>query len=520
MFYRHPLFSKPAQMKTSLIICLSLCLTAISAFSQVYYQNGGNVTKTKQHYTATATDESGVVVTQSGTFNLSSSSVTSSGATTSSDSSSFYGLNAGALVKKASKITLTDCKITTTGTGANGVFATDTLSSVVLTNDTLPCTSDGAHGVDATFGASLSLTDVVITTAGAHGAAISTDRGGGTVSVTRGNAVASGQDSPGIYCTGTISASDATISGAGAEAAVIEGANSITLTGSTLSGATGTRDRCVFIYQSMSGDATGAHGVFTMTGGSLTWPSATGPLFYFTNTTGVVTLTNVTLNNSSSTLIKTGADQWGTTGKNGGIVEFTASNDVLTGSVVCDNISSVDLTLENGTSLAGAINTANTAKTINLTIDAASSWNVPADSYVPVISDPAGVSGQSISNISGNGHTVTYDGTATGNSYLNQKIYTLQNGGTLTCPTCTPWVVSDITAKTGTVSCYPNPCSTVLNITTGSDKPREIQVFSLIGEYQYDELTRGNTSIDVSNWANGIYFVRVSNTVIRMVVMH
>ena len=41
------------------------------------------------------------------------------------------------------------------------------------------------------------------------------------------------------------------------------------------------------------------------------------------------------------------------------------------------------------------------------------------------------VSGTSITNITGNGHTVTYDATASANTYLNGATYTLAGGGTL-----------------------------------------------------------------------------------------
>jgi len=46
----------------------------------------------------------------------------------------------------------------------------------------------------------------------------------------------------------------------------------------------------VMIYQSMSGDAQGTKGTFTMTGGSLAYTATDGPLFYVTNSTAVILL--------------------------------------------------------------------------------------------------------------------------------------------------------------------------------------------------------------------------------------
>ena len=120
-------------------------------------------------------------MTNSGIFTLTSSSVNTTGSTTSMDSSSFYGLNAGVLAGSSSTINLSNCVVTTSGSGANGVFSTGTGSLIVLTDDTISCISSGAHGVDATAAGTLTMTDVIITTAGnGAAAAIATDRGGGT----------------------------------------------------------------------------------------------------------------------------------------------------------------------------------------------------------------------------------------------------------------------------------------------------------------------------------------------------
>jgi hypothetical protein len=56
---------------------------------------------------------------------------------------------------------------------------------------------------------------------------------------------------------------------------------------------------------------------------------------------------------------------------------------------------------------------------------------VSGDSTLTTLSDSAGISGTSISNIQGNGYTVTYDSSLSGNSALGGKTYTLSGGGTL-----------------------------------------------------------------------------------------
>jgi hypothetical protein len=374
-------------------------------------------------YTATGTDQSAILVDGT-TQTVANATITSDSVTSSQDDSSFHGLNAAVLAKNGGTLTLSCATVTTTGAGANGVFATGAGSAISLSNVAIQCSADGGHGVDATETATLHLQDVDIATAGSHGAAIATDRGGGTIDAVGGTVTTSGIDSPGIYSTGIITVSGAVISATGAEGAVIEGANSITLTDTDLSGAKGTRDRGLMVYQSMSGDAQGNQGVFTMTGGSFTWPSTTGPAIYVTNTTAVITLSNVALSNSSGTLLKASADQWGTSGANGGTVTFTADGQSLSGDLVADSLSSITVTLQNASSLSGSINSDGGAKSVALTLDETSTWGVGADSVVATLTDAS----VSFGNIVSNGHNVCYKLTVNGTS---SGTYSLSGGGEL-----------------------------------------------------------------------------------------
>jgi hypothetical protein len=101
----------------------------------------------------------------------------------------------------------------------------------------------------------------------------------------------------------------------------------------------------------------------------------------------------------------------------------------LSGAVNADEISTVSLTLQNGSTLNGAIDSANKAKQASLTLDASSTWTLTADSYLTVLSDEKGISGSAVTNITGNGHTLYYDPSL--NAYLNGKTYGLNGGGTL-----------------------------------------------------------------------------------------
>jgi hypothetical protein len=95
--------------------------------------------------------------------------------------------------------------------------------------------------------------------------------------------------------------------------------------------------------------------------------------------------------------------------------------------VVLDGVSSADITLKNGSSLTGAINKAKTAKSVTLSLDSSSTWNVTADSYITALTD----ADSTISNIKGNGHTVYYDNGNNANAWLGGRTVSLTGGGTL-----------------------------------------------------------------------------------------
>ncbi len=400
-----------------------------SMVTGAYTLNGGSASQTGQTYAATNKDESAVYVSNGGSLTLTDATITTSGNTSSNDNSSFYGLNAGVLAAGGSTINMSNSQVTTSGTGANGVFSTGSGSKVTLSNVKITATGDGRHAVMATQGGVMTLTNVAMTTSGGSSSAVATDRGGGTITVTGGTVQTSGNNSAGIYSTGNITVTNTTFTSSGAEVAVIEGGNSITLTDANLISSKAGKWG-VMIYQSMSGDAQGTKGTFTMAGGALTYTATGDPLFYVTNSTGVILLKGVKLTAASGTLVKAASGSWGTTGSNGGTVLLTADGQTMEGNLVADNLSSISLTLQNGSNLSGAINPDNTAKAANLTLDATSKWTITADSYLACLADTGGTSGTSITNITGNGHTVYYNQSAC--SALGGKTYTLVNGGELT----------------------------------------------------------------------------------------
>ncbi len=404
---------------------------SISSTTRAAYSlNSGSASQSGQNYSAANIDESAVYVSNTGNLTLTDATVTSSGNTSSTDNSSFVGLNAAVLAAGGGTLSMSNSQVTSSGSGANGVFSTGSGSTVTLSNDKITASGDGGHAVMATQGGRMNITDADMTTSGASSSAIATDRGGGIITVIGGTVKTSGMNSAGIYSTGNITVTNTTFTSTGAEAAVIEGGNFITLNNASLTSSKAGKWG-VMIYQSMSGDAQGTKGTFSMTGGSLVYTATDGPLFYVTNSTAVILLKGVNLTAASGTLVKAANGSWGNSGSNGGIVVLTADGQTLTGSLVADAISSLTLTLQNGSTLTGAVNADHAAKAANLTMDASSSWTVTADSYLSAFSDAKRISDSTITNVTGNGHTIYYDASLAANSSLGGKTYSLNGGGTL-----------------------------------------------------------------------------------------
>ena len=81
--------------------------------------------------------------------------IMSGGDSLSPDQSSLVDLNAAALARSGSTITLADSSVTTSGLDALGFFTTGSSSTAVLAREALTTTGDNAHAVTAVNGGAL-----------------------------------------------------------------------------------------------------------------------------------------------------------------------------------------------------------------------------------------------------------------------------------------------------------------------------------------------------------------------------
>ena len=347
----------------------------------------------------------------------------SSGSSSNTEDGDFYGMNAALLATNGATLTVENSTITSSAQNGNGVFSYGEDTTVNISDSTIRTSADNSGGIQTTGGGTTNASNLTVETSGNSSAAIRSDRGGGTVNVDGGSYTSNGYNSPAVYSTADITVKNADLTANNSEALVIEGQNSIALENCTVSGNMSDTDGAssdenvhnVMIYQSMSGDAEVGTSSFSMTGGSLTGKN--GDLFYITNTHSTVWLSGVALTNEDTdanlmTITGNSASHgWGTAGANGAQVELTADNQTLRGKIVVDSISTLDLTLQNGSDFTGTISIVDNAEggtavdnNAVVTIDSGCTWTLTGDCTITSLVNNG--------TINFNGHTITLaDGT-------------------------------------------------------------------------------------------------------------
>ena len=432
-------FRKVIAALSVLLLIGTLTITAFAAppggsssSSSITWSGASTITsataQTGQTYSSTTASQNALLVNTSGNVYLINPTVTKSGGTSAGDEESFYGINSAVMCKGGGTTTISGANITTSAAGANGVFsyggnATTNATSgdgttVVISDSTITTTGNGSGGIMTTGQGITQASNLTVNTSGASSAAIRSDRGGGTVTVDGGTYTTSGTGSPAIYATATITVNNATLTSTASQGVVNEGGNTVILNDCTLNASNaslGSQDyfrNGVFLYQSMSGDATDGASVFTMTGGTLN--NTTGHVFHVTNTSAAITLEGVEINNTDAE----------------GVL-ISVCDDAWSGLTNAATINAIDQTLE-GTALVGS------DSTLTISLSGSSVWTGHTSGSITSHRNPSAVSSSlgtvklalsdsavvvldadcTVSSISGtgsinyNGHTLTVGSTS------------------------------------------------------------------------------------------------------------
>ena len=380
-----------------------------SSSSSVSYSAANSITsattQSNRTYTSTTADQNSVLVSlASGTVNLVNPTVTKSGDSDGGDNCNFYGINSAVMALGGGTVSITGGSVTATAKGANGVFsyggnggtngAAGDGTTVIISDVTINTTGDNGGGIMTTGGGVMKASNLTITTSGNSSAPIRTDRGGGSVTVSGGSYTSSGVGSPAIYSTADIVVSNASLTSNHSEGVCIEGQNSVALTDCTLSvtndsiNGNATFSDAIMIYQSQSGDAVSGTSSFSMTGGVLN--NYKGHVFHVTNTTAVINLSGVTINDSGEGVLLSVCDDGWSGASN--IATLNASGQELTGDILVGSDSTLTLNLSDSAKFTGNLSgditnargssVSSSLGTVQVSLDATSKWYLTGDTYI------------------------------------------------------------------------------------------------------------------------------------------
>ena len=350
------------------------------------YTIATDVSESKKTYYSEQPDENALRVENGAIAGVDGASVEKrAGDASSLENALQFGLNAAALAHANAQLLLVNSDILSAALGAGGVFAYG--GRIQLQNSVVRATGISAYAIAAAGGGSVNARETNLSTQGAESPAI-VAAADGSAYVEGGMVVTGGENAPIARAAGKVTISGATLRANNAEAFTING-GSVVLTDCAVSGrmsdaAAGTQSApyCVALYRDMV--AKDAAGSFSMTRGALS--AIRGDLFYATNTNASIYLEGVALSlGAGCALLRVsgndGSRGWGEAGRNGANCTLIAKNQLLSGDIIVDELSSVSVTLRGDSAYVGAINAANTGAA-KVTLESGATWTLTDNSYL------------------------------------------------------------------------------------------------------------------------------------------
>ena len=334
------------------------------------------------------------------------------------------GVNALVSVAHDSRVEISDCILESNSYGGTGVYLDGEQSYAYLNRVKIRTHQPHSRGVYTYYNSTVVLNDCEVETDMNQCAAVATDTGNGSIMVYGGKYLSHGSGSPACYCTGDIRCHNAHLEATGAEGAVIVGRNTIVLENCWLRG---WKNWGLMFHQ--AGDSADKQDYcpsFEMTNGR--FETVEGPALYYKEVSkeAYVILRNVEMVTHSGILLSYTMERGYGKGP-GGLAVLQGYNQKLEGAVIGDRFADVAIELAEGSSLKSTINEKNNMRSVSVTLDAGSTLSLTGNSYITVLKD----ADETLSNIIGNGFTLTYDAAAAENAWLAGRSIPLSGGGSL-----------------------------------------------------------------------------------------
>lgn len=295
------------------------------------------------------------------------------------------------------QVLATGATLSTSGGRSTGVSVQENGSLACIKRGSVSTAGTSSPALAVSAEGTLLVQDADVTTAGRNSPVLSAT--GGTTSVRGGSLTA--ERSPGVLASVPLTLTSVVLTTPSTAVTLSGSRAQLTLTDArVLSRADGLR---------VTGGATTA----TVTGGSIT---ASNRLFAVDGGSLQLALESVQATTGDGALVEVGS---------GASAALTITDSDLRGNAtLAKGGRSLTVELDNSATWTGALDAG------ALTIDGSSTWQVNGDS---VLTDAVGlqISGNTVTNVVGNGHRVSYDETTDANQYLDRQSYRLSDGGTL-----------------------------------------------------------------------------------------
>lgn len=345
------------------------------------YTITADVSEEGKSYVSSAADENALRVENACTASVQDGTIEKlAGDASVSDASAQFGLNAAVLVHDGAALTLLNSSVTSAAAGANGIFVYGALSSVSADSAIVRTTQDDACGLVAAGGAALAAKNLSVLTQGASSAAILAQSDASVVA-DAGTYAANGTDSAAVVSYANVSVSNATLRAAATGAITVYGGGNAMLTGCTVTGSSsalrggdGKDAPCVLLLR---GEENGGTAAFNMTNGSL--KSGGAALFSVTGADAALTLSGVSLTLGNGVLLQVKGDA--DSGEKGNCT-LECDGQILTGKILVEEGSSLDLRLTGGSSFSGTVNPSGAAGDVSVTLEDGCIWSLSVDAYV------------------------------------------------------------------------------------------------------------------------------------------
>jgi len=327
------------------------------------------------------------------------------------------GLNAAILVEGGSKVAMEQCQVNSHTAMADGLTAKGQDTRVDVTEGEWQSSRNGSVLMNAVDGAVIKAVSPKVFTYSNQSPVFHTGVGG-TLEVTDAVGESAGQASPLFYSSGDLVAQGCRMESSKWSIGNVDGGK-LTLNKNVLT----TKGFAGFlVYGNKYSER---EGLLELNKNQIS--VSEGPLFYVTNTTSEISVTNNKISLKGNDLMIVCADDWGQEGSNGGHITLSVQKQALSGMITVDSISSADIQLLKGGSIKGCMNPEeNRCAKIHVFMGEGSTWSSRGDSYITSIVFNAPLK-KGLKQLKGK-HTIYYDPSDPANAYLEGKEYKTGGG--------------------------------------------------------------------------------------------